>query len=230
MKGDFVMKKILTIISVVLMMLCFGVSAFAASGSFTSSPGAKSAPVLVESENGSEDCDAKVVIIAYSNRNTMDAADKAQIEAAYKSIASTGDLGSLGYDLNVMANDLGISSEQLFVSDLFGVSYDNCDEHALHQDITVTIKPATAEKYVGLMCYKNGEWRVVEEVTVEDGKLTFSFDETAPYAIVVHDGGLNGGDAPINGSSDMDLKLLAALIIFISLIGIAIIAHKLKDA
>ena len=73
MKGEFEMKKILMAICMALMMLSVGVTAFAASGSFTSSPSANRAPTVVEFENASEDCTATIVIYAYADRDSLDA-------------------------------------------------------------------------------------------------------------------------------------------------------------
>ena len=224
------MKKILTIISTVLMMLCFGVTAFA-TGSFTSSPGAKQEPSFVGSENASADCKAEIVITAYANRNTLETEAKAEIEAAYNTIASTSNLGTLGYGVNVLASSLGIDTDALFVSDLFGVSYDNCDEHALHKEISVTIEPSLVSNYVGVMCYKNGDWKLVEDAKLENGDLTFSVDEPAPFAIVVHDGSVGAvGNVPSGAASDAELKLLAAAVVAVSMIIIAIVAGKIRNS
>ena len=96
MKGEFEMKKILMAIFMALMMLSVGVTAFAASGSFTSSPSANRAPTVVEFENASEDCTATIVIYAYADRDSLDAAAKAKLESAYASVAAAKDLGALG--------------------------------------------------------------------------------------------------------------------------------------
>ncbi len=221
------MKKVLTIISIVLLLLCSGLSTFAASGSFTASPSAKQAPELVDSENTAEPCDAAVKVVAYAERDTLDAQAKTKLEAAYKDIASTNDLGTLGYDVKALANSLNYSSDQFFVSDLFAIDYTDCDAHTAHQ-FDVTIEPVSTKNYVGILRYANGVWMLVDAVC-ENGEISFSMDDPSPFAIVVHDGSVNAGNQ--NGSfSDGEMKILAISLVCISLIGIGVIVNKLQKS
>ena len=223
------MKKVLTIISIVLLLLCSGLSTFAASGSFTASPGAKQAPELVDSENVAEEkCEAEVKVVAYAERNTLNAQEKTKIEAAYQDIASTNDLGTLGYDVQSLANSLNYSSDQLFVSDLFAISYAGCDTHAEHEFV-VTIEPVSTKNYAGILRYANGVWTLIDDAVCEDGEITFSMEDPSPFAIVVHDGSANAGNQ--NGSfSDGEMKILAISLVCVSLIGIALVVNKLQKA
>ena len=227
MKGEFEMKKILMAIFMALMMLSVGVTAYAASGSFTSSPSANRAPTVVEFENASEDCTATIVIYAYADRDSLDAATKAKLESAYASVAAAKDLGALGYGVKALANSLDLTTDQLFVSDLFDISCENCEDHDKHQSFTITVSPSSVVNYAGLLHYENGEWKLLESTVTKDGKITFSVDDFSPFAIVVHDGSMD--DTPAR-DPDMGLKVLAAAIVGFSLIGIAIIVSKINKA
>ena len=223
------MKKVLTIISIVLLLLCSGLSTFAASGSFTASPGAKQAPELVDSENVAEEkCEAEVNVVAYADRDTLDAQERTKMEAAYQAIASTNDLGTLGYDVKALANSLNYSSDQFFVSDLFAVSYADCDAHMSHEFV-VTIEPASTKNYVGILRYANGVWMLLDDAVCEDGEITFYMDAPSPFAIVVHDGGMHAG-AQTGSFADGEMKILAICLVCVSLIGIGIVVNKLRNS
>ena len=225
MKGEFEMKKILMIISMALMMLSVGVTTFAANGSFASSPSANRAPTLVEFENASEDCTATIVIYAYADRDSLDAETKAKLEAAYASVSSAKDLGKLGYSVKALANSLDLTTDQLYVSDLFDISCENCENHDKHESFTITVSPSSVVNYAGFLHYDNGEWKLLESTVTKDGKITFTVDDFSPFAIVVHDGSVV--DVP-EKDPDMVLKVLAAAIVGFSLIGVAIIAGKIS--
>lgn len=223
------MKKVLTIISIVLLLLCSGLSTFAAGGSFTASPGAKQAPELVDSENVAEEkCEAEVNVVAYADRDTLDAQERTKMEAAYQAIASTNDLGTLGYDVKALANSLNYSSDQFFVSDLFAVSYADCDAHMSHEFV-VTIEPASTKNYVGILRYANGVWMLLDDAVCEDGEITFSMDAPSPFAILVHDGGMHSG-AQTGSFADGEMKILAICLVCVSLIGIGIVVNKLRNS
>ena len=223
------MKKVLTIISIVLLLLCSGLSTFAASGSFTASPGAKQAPELVDSENVAEEkCEAEVKVVAYAERNTLNAQEKTKIEAAYQDIASTNDLGTLGYDVKALANSLNYSSNQLFVSDLFAISYAGCDVHEDHEFV-VTIEPDSTKNYVGVLRYANGVWVLVDDAVCENGEITFSMEDPSPFAIMVHDGSASAG-AQTGSFADSEMKVLAICLVCVSIIGIGIVVNKLRNS
>ena len=228
------MKKILTVILAICMFACFCISAAAATGSFVSSPSANRAPTLVTFENASEDCVAEIKVSAYADRFEIGEDKAKELEAAYSSIAKTTDLGVLSPDLVALAEELGVPSEKLSVSDLFDVSAYNCESHDDHAEFTIKVKPASVKNYAGLIHYKNGEWEVVESKAEADGTITFTVDSFSPFAIVVHDGSI-GADA--NESfidsilskldlSEKELKIIAAGFLGISIFGIMIIVLR----
>ncbi|MBO5111531.1 MAG: hypothetical protein J6D21_12560 [Clostridia bacterium] len=184
------MKKILTCVFAILMMAALTVTVFADPGSFVSSPSGISAPELVEYENSDKDCTAKIVICSYANRDSLSADRKAALEAAYNSIVNADDLSGLTSEIEKLAKKLQIETGVLAVSDLFDISYADCEAHEEHGTFTITLKPHMLDNFAGLLHYKNSQWVLVEHAEVsEDGvHLTFEEDELSPFAIVVHDG------------------------------------------
>lgn len=65
------MKKIIMICLAIAMVASMGISVFATTGGFVSSPSGKPAPELVDGKNESEECVAKIVITAYSDRDKL---------------------------------------------------------------------------------------------------------------------------------------------------------------
>ena len=192
------MKKIITCLFVVLMMTSMLVTAFAANGAFVSSPSVIKAPELISYENSDDACTATLIICAYADRDQLSADKKAALEAAYNAIVGTADLADLAEEIGKLAKKLNIDSGVLAVSDLFDISYSDCEAHEEHGTFTVTLKPHMLDNFAGLLHYKNSEWVLVEHAEVsEDGvHLTFEEDELSPFAIVVHDGTANPCNFP----------------------------------
>lgn len=184
------MKKILAFSMVLLLALLMTVAVTADPGAFISSPSGNSAPTLIDFSNESDACTAEIKICAYSDRDTLDDAARAKLEEAYASIVGTTDLGSLNSALKDLAEKLQISSDQLAVSDLFDISYVDCDAHTDHGEFTITLKPTVLENYACLLHYNGSAWELVEysEVSEDGAHLTFVTDDLSPFAIVVHDG------------------------------------------
>lgn len=177
------MKKLLVVLISAVMIASLSLTGFAAS--FVSSPSGNAAPTVDSFDFENDACRATVVVTAYSQRNGLSADAKTAIEAAYTSIKSSNDVSSLNADLAALAKSKDIKGTNLAVSDLFDVSYTNCDSHADHGKVTVTLKAETLKDFVGLLHYVNGRWELVSGATVEGGKLTFTVDSLSPFAIVV---------------------------------------------
>ena len=213
------MKKILAAIFILVMSLCMTVTAFAAPGSFVSSPSAIQAPELVDYSNASSSCTAIVKVVAYADRSTLSAEGKETIETAYTQIVSTKDLGTLNADLAALAKNFGVDSTTFAVSDLFDITYSGCDTHSTHSSFTITIKPGVISNFVGLIHYTNSGWELVKDVKLENGEMTFTVNSLSPFAIVVH----NGSVVEPEKTSWFDILLiiifcLIVLLIFIFLI------------
>ncbi len=179
------MKKVFIVLISAIMIASLSVSGFAAS--FVSSPSGNKAPTLVSFDFESDECNATIKITAYSDRNTLSADGKTAIEAAYTSIKSANDVSSLNADLAALAADKEIKGTNLAVSDLFDVSYENCDAtaHADHGKVTVKLSAETLADFVAVMHYVNGSWELVSGATVSGNEVTFTVDSLSPFAIVV---------------------------------------------
>lgn len=185
------MKKILTICFTLIMVLSLSISAFAAPGSFVSSPSGNPTPKLVEGKiDGKEDwdCGVKIVITAYSDRDHLSDAMKKMMEYAYSDIAMSVDLTELNEELAKLAAEKDIDGRILAVSDLFNVSVDDCGEHS-HSELELILEAETLDRFVGLLHMpETGRWELVSNAQViNDGKqLKFSVKSlNGPFAIVV---------------------------------------------
>lgn len=179
------MKKIFTFAAVLMIVLTLSVSAFAANGAFVSSPSKTLAPELIDAENASPDCEADIVITSYADRTSLDEHALDELAAAYSEIASVEDLGSLSESIATLAENLGVSSEGFAVSELFDISYVDCDGHQSHEEFTITFKPASVENLVAVLHYTDSEWEIVPS-KVENGEVTIVTKLFSPFALLVH--------------------------------------------
>ncbi|MBO5269651.1 MAG: hypothetical protein J6B77_02620 [Clostridia bacterium] len=180
------MKKVLIIFATVALLMSMSIYAFAAPGGFVSSPSGNKAPTLVESNNNAG-CDAKVVVTAYGDRSDLAEAERLALEAAYTSVVNTPDVSVLNDAIKDLADAYKVTTSELAVSDLFDVSTTACSAGHSSHSFNVTLEAETLNNFVCLLRYSNGEWFVVENVTLtqEEKKLEFVEDEFSPFAIVV---------------------------------------------
>ena len=181
------MKKVMAICLTLVMVMSLGIAAFAAPGSFISSPSMNKAPVLISYENESSDCTAKLILTAYADRKTLPENLCAMIEKAYDMIVGTDDLSTLNSGVADLAKDAGVKVTALSVSDLFDLRYVDCSNHDQHGSFRIVIESETLENFVCLLHYYNGEWSIVDSAKVtNNGKyLEFTAKEFSPFAIVV---------------------------------------------
>ncbi len=186
------MKKAISLTLALVLLVSLCLSAIAAPGSFIVSPSGRTTPILIDSSNEAHDCTAELVVTPYSERDTLPEDSKQQIEDAYDSIAGTSDLTELNSDLADIAEDMNISGSALAVSDLFDISYYNCDIHNEHGKFTIKLESEMLDSFVALMYWDGENWIIIEGAYVdEDGYLTFVTDKFGPYAIVVNTGAEN---------------------------------------
>lgn len=225
------MKKIIMICLAIAMVASMGISVFATTGGFVSSPSGKPAPELVDGKNESEECVAKIVITAYSDRDKLSEDARKKIEEAYSDIIGTQDLSSLNGAIDDIAKKLGLNSSDLAVSDLFDISATNCDGHGDHGHFDITLKSDTLKNFICLLHYYDGEWHIVEnaEVTHNGEHLEFDEDQLSPFAIVV-----STGKAPVEPAdtenSPMVVAIIAAAVAVIVFVILLAFKRKKKEA
>lgn len=219
------MKKFLALCLALAMVFTLGVTSFAAPGSFVQSPSRNDGPTLVESENESEECTAKLVVTPYKDRKTLPEKALAAIEEAYKIISKCKDLTTLNSDFASFVAGKGLKAVNLAVSDLFDVSYYNCDTHDYHGYFRIRLSADTLKNFVGLLHYYNGEWEFVENAHVlPDGEtLEFSIKDFSPFAIVVEK---EGGPVVSPGTGDVDFTL--PIIMWVCSAALIVICISLK--
>ena len=184
------MKKVLSLCVALVVVMSLSLSVFAADG-FVSSPSANRTPILVSYDSESDDCDGKVIVTPYADRDTLPADLLAMIEKAFDEVvAAAEDLTKLTADLAAVAADKNIAVENLAVSELFDVRYEGCTEHDDHGNFNIVIKADSLNKFVSLLHFNGEEWSVVEnaKLVMVDGELCLAFtpESITPFAIVVN--------------------------------------------
>ena len=186
-KENSKMKKVLMICLVIVMALSITVPVFATMGGFVASPSRNQAPILIEGKNEDDDCVSKLSIVAYADRDQLSEEDRARFEAAYTEIIGVQYLDQLNSEIAKIAEEAGVSVEDLAVTDMFDIDASECGNHENHGKFSVTIEPALLKNFVCLLHYRDGKWNIVEdaEVTGSGTRLEFTETEFSPFAIVV---------------------------------------------
>ena len=183
------MKKFMALLLTMVMVLMLSVTAFAAPRSFVSSPSNNPAPIVEGSEALSEDCFGQIKITPYIDRDELDEEALKAIQEAYDQIAGNVNNEKFLKALQEIADKNKMNSEDLSVSDLFYVGYENCDQHIekSHKGFRVTLKVDTIKNLKGILGYYNGEWVVLEIESYDpvNGTVTFIVDKFGPVAFVV---------------------------------------------
>lgn len=182
------MKRVLSIFVAVVLMVSASFTVMAAPGGFISSPSGNLAPELVEFSSESEDCTATLVVTAYSDRETLPQEALEKIEKAYKEITNNVDLSKLCAGISEIAKEKNIPVARLAVSDLFDISYYDCDEHDEHGHFDITLKSESLEHFVCLLHLNGDKWEIVKDAKAEGEHLVFDIEELSPFAIVVDAG------------------------------------------
>lgn len=182
------MRKAFLFAIVFVMVMGIGFSATAARGGFISSPSGNLAPEILEFVIDGNDCTASLTITPFSQRENLTELDQKEIEDAYDDIAQNADITILNQELKKRAEELGVSGENLGVSDLFDIGLEDCDIHNDHNSFSIKLSTDTLENFVGLMYKHDGEWKFVPGARVtgaEKDVLEFSTNEISPFAIIV---------------------------------------------
>lgn len=223
------MKKLLALFMAVVMMLSFSVMAFAAPGSFVQSPSRNDGPTLIEGENESSDCTAKLVITPYKDRKTLPEKALKDIETAYQIISKCTNITSLCAPFASYVSNKGIPAANLAVSDLFDVSYYNCDIHENHGVFRIKLSAETLKNFVGLLHYNDGVWEHIENARVlPDGEtLEFSIKDLSPFAIVVEK---EAGSVTPPDTGDIDLTLPIIMLVCSAALIVVCVCIKKREA
>ena len=219
------MKKFLACCLAVVILFSVNVTAFAAPGSFVQSPSRNNGPTLIAGENESEDCTAELVVTPYKDRKTLPEKALKAIEEAYKIISKCKDLTTLNSAFASFVADKGFKAINLAVSDLFDVSYYNCDTHENHGYFRIKLTADTLKRFVGLLHYNDGEWEFIENARVlPDGEtLEFSIKHLSPFAIIVEK---EAGTVVSPGTGDVDFTL--PIIMWVCSAALIVICISLK--
>ena len=226
------MKKIIMICLAVLMVLSLNISVFATTGAFVSSPSGNPAPELVDAKNESEDCESKLYITAYGDRDELSEEARRKIEEAYSDLVGTQDISTLNAAIADLAKKLGLSATDLAVSELFDISATNCDGHGDHGRFNITIKPEALKNFVCLLHYFGGEWHIVDgaEVTNNGTHLEFDVDQLSPFAIVVSTGKAPVEPAPASNTVWIIAAVAGAVVVASVIIVVLVLKSKKKKA
>jgi hypothetical protein len=221
------MKKVLTLMLALVMVIGVSVNALAATGGFVGSVSGKPGPDLVGFDRLENDCDVDVVVTPYGDKDSLADEERELLEDAYNQIKDCDNLTELNLELKEIAEKLGIDGEDLSVSDLFNLGLTDCDEHDGHKPFEITLSADALANFAGLM-YMNadGEWVMVDDVVIDGNTLKFTTDYFGPYAIVVNNSDMEGTEIPKNGDNSM--VQLYAVVMAVSAAAVAVLAVKSK--
>ena len=181
MRGDIIMKKVLSIVLSVALML--SLSAVAMADVFVSSPSANPTPTIVSADPSNPSWNGTVVITGYGERENLPPEKQDAIEDAYKQIKGASDVTSLNSDLKDIAEGKNVKPQNLLVSDLFDLSYTGTNGD--HGTISVKLDLPSDQRFVALMQFNNGEWTIVDNASFANGVLSFDTTDLTQYAVVV---------------------------------------------
>ncbi len=193
------MKKAFAVLLMALLILNLSVMSFAKVGGFVSSPTGTQTPPIDSFKPSNPDCDGKLVVTPYGDRNKLPEDLRISFENAYKSIAGATDLTKINADLSKIASDKQIKAEDLAVSDLFNLHAIDCDTHAGHFDFEIVLSSEVLSKFVALLQMNSaGQWEVISGAQlINNGKsLKFTVKTLSPLAIVVNTGAVSPDSPP----------------------------------
>lgn len=223
MKGNRTMKKIIALLLTVMTVMTMSLSVFAAPGNFVQSPSNNADPELIGFEI-TPPCDGYLKLTSYSKRHTLPEADRKAIEAAYDEIVNAIDLSAFCDIFASHLNKNKIDAKDVLVSDLFDVSLFGCTHAEPHDGFIITVKFESLEGFAGLLHRENGEWKMVEDVTVDaDGKtMTFKVSSLSPFAVAVD----TSNEPPFTGDNNHLIAYAAVAVLSAAALGV--VFFKLK--
>lgn len=198
------MKKLIVFALVLAMALAVPTAALA--DTFVGSPSNVGAPTLDDVTVKPADWDGEIIVTPYGERDTLPEEAREQLEAAYDDIKNAENVDELNEDLKDVAEDLGLSSDDLDVSTLFDISV---TKEGL-DSATLTLTSDEFENAVALLYFDGEEWKIVD-ATINGKTITFTATAFGPYAVVVSTDGIP--DAPPTGES-LPVGFIALAVLF----------------
>ncbi len=182
------MKKFISVCLIITVIMTLAVSAFAVVDGFVYSPTGRPAPELIDAYNETEECTAEVIITSFTNRGSLPTSEEAAFEGAYTAIqGSAKNLTKLCPSLGAAATQKGASVEALAVSDLFNLSFKDCEDHEGHGKFRIKLSADLLKHFVGLMRFDGTQWELVDSAKVDGTGEYLEFDSAnlGSFAIVV---------------------------------------------
>lgn len=225
------MKKVFAICLALVMVLSLSVSVMAATNNFVDSPSNNRAPIIIDCENESEDCTATVVVTPFGDRDTLTEEQRKDFQDAYDQIVNSDNLNDLFNGLDSVITP-GTIVDNLVVSDLFNMHYNDCDTHNEHGKFKIELSTETLKGFVGLVQYVDGKWQTITDAKVEDGKyLSFTVKELSTFAIVV-DKSKAETTSPVTGAPTASYILWSSMaaVAFVGIASVVVIKKKYEKA
>lgn len=183
------MKKIVVILSAILLVVALAVPSFAAS--FTPSVVQKGAPTVVSATDadGNAFADGEVIVTPVSAADSADAAIADGLKAAYEQInaATLTDIApSIGDYLKEIGSEASV--EDLVVRDLFDVSVTGAAAESSSITVRFNLGLSQSATLIVLHNYEGSNWEIIPKDRVNqnaDGTVDVTFDSFSPVAFVV---------------------------------------------
>ncbi len=240
------MKKAISIVMAIMMILSIGISAFAANGDFRPSVESKGVPVIVPQEHNSELYDAlvlgqsnevieglkvvseetpdgEIIVTAYSEIEEADPrVNVVYMEKSYKEVLDAQSLQELEATI----------PEGMVVRDFFDVTlvgtYATMFDEGKKLSIKFDISADANEKIMVLTrCSDESGWQFVESINVnEDGTVTVVFDELCPVIFLTDAEGVVESPA----TSDYNTAIILAMAVVFGFSSIAMFAISKKKS
>ena len=217
------MKKVFSIMLMVVMVLTITVSVNAAPGSFINSPSYNKTPIIVEFECSDDNWKGEIYITSFGDRNVLELIDREFFEDAYESIRNSGGVSALIPEISDIAANLNVSPDNLGISDLFHIGTSESTDGSFK----IKLDAETIKNYIGLVYYEDGKWHVVEDAKVEGGYLIFTSQLPKAYAVVVDTTNLPV-DAPVTGDA-IPWILMTVMAVSAAGIVLVVVSYKKKS-
>ncbi len=223
------MKKIMVFLTTLIMILSLSVTCVAANGGFVKSPSLNDAPELIEYESIDDECNGRYVITPYGDRDELTDEERKNLEDSYNDIKANEDISGLTPEIEDLAKEKNLKKEKLAISDLFNTHLENCSHQPgeSHGVFRVVLSADTLDKYVGLLNYHGGEWKIVKDAKINsDGYLEFIAEDLGPYAIIVN---TDGSLIPSPPTGDIFPWIAVGLVAMIAVTVVVIFSLRDKE-